>query len=269
MDSEQGAASLLESVKAHVNERLRSPFGGAFVIAWLAINWDKLLILFFSKKEVEDKVAFFSKSMSNNDGLWLPLFYAITGLISYYILSGLVIILFEIYGVLKRYIERKFDDYRWVEPDQYISWKRNSIRTIKDFQEIASDKLDKITNLESTVVALEAEKKSADGKLVELMSSSQLLNSNLLAAQNELSKAHQRIIDVQISTKREIEEENEISVRPIVELSGLLASDIMHLQALTRRADFFGEGSEPVKKTISSAKNLITAIDEKWPYQPF
>lgn len=125
MDGEQGATSLLESVKAHVNERLKSPFGGAFVIAWLVVNWEKLFVLAFSKETAEKRSSVFAGQMNNIDGLWLPLLYAGLGLVSYYVLSGLSVVLFEAYGVLRRYVEQRFDDYRWVPPSQYIEWKKS------------------------------------------------------------------------------------------------------------------------------------------------
>ena len=144
MDNEQGSTSLLESVKTHINERLKSPFGGAFVVAWVIVNWEKLFILILSKETAEKRAQVFSSQMDNFSGIWLPLFYAAAGLVSYYLFSGAAIVLFEAYGVLTRYIERKFDDYRWVPPSQYIEWKRESTKTIKDIQDVAADKLERI-----------------------------------------------------------------------------------------------------------------------------
>jgi len=43
-------------------ERMKSPFLGAFVFSWLGFNWQLLAILFFSKKEVEERILFINQN---------------------------------------------------------------------------------------------------------------------------------------------------------------------------------------------------------------
>lgn len=66
--------SFFESAK----ERLKNPMIGAFVIAWVAINWRFLAILFFSSKTIEQKIEFIELNYFNiNNNLWLPLAFAV------------------------------------------------------------------------------------------------------------------------------------------------------------------------------------------------
>lgn len=46
----------LQSLKQTINERIKNPFIGTFVIAWIAINWRPLSILFFSKDNIQQKI---------------------------------------------------------------------------------------------------------------------------------------------------------------------------------------------------------------------
>ena len=66
--------SFIESTK----ERLKNPMIGAFVIAWIAVNWRFLAILFFSSKKIEDKITFIEvKYFDLNYNLWIPLGFAV------------------------------------------------------------------------------------------------------------------------------------------------------------------------------------------------
>ena len=267
MDSEQGATSLLESVKAHVNERLRSPFGGAFVIAWIVVNWEKLFILVLSKESAEKRAETFSAQINNADGVWLPVCYAALGLISYYALSGLAIALFEAYGVFRRYVEQKFDDYRWVSPDQYIEWKRGSIKAIKDIQEIASDKLDKITALESAISALELKNRELLERSRGLELSEETLKADLLKSKGETVKARQAIEELRNSAKDEVREENKHLGDKLSDLSTSLRMELTRLQFLAKD-DAWKGGADLINDVFKAGMELTDAIDAQWADKP-
>lgn len=189
MDGEQGVSSLLESVKAHIDERLRSPFGGAFLISWIIVNWERIFLFIFSSITAEEKVAIIKNAPpSTHDLLWAPLGYAAIGLVSYYFLSSVAIALFETYGVVRRFIEQKFDSYRWVPPSKYIEWKKESIATIKDFQEVASDKFDKITDLEAKLLSMQAEVHGLKSEAKQLSFSEEKLKVELSIKSEEILK---------------------------------------------------------------------------------
>lgn len=267
MDSEQGATSLLESVKAHVNERLKSPFGGAFVIAWVAINWDKLFVLAFSEKSAEVRAKHFAEQMTNTDGLWLPVAYAALGLISYYMLSGLAIALFESYGVFKRYVEQKFDNYRWVPPDQYIEWKRSSIKAIKDIQEIASDKLDKITRLEGELSSLGLYNKELLEKNAALESLEQTLKADLLKANGEATKARHAIERIRGIARDEAKKENEEVFNALLILADDLRMKLTRFQLLAKN-DIWKGSADVIEAVFKSGIELVRAIEKHMNKRP-
>jgi len=48
--------ALLGSAKANVDERLKSPFAGAFLVSRVADNWQALLLSIFSRRSVEWRI---------------------------------------------------------------------------------------------------------------------------------------------------------------------------------------------------------------------
>ena len=135
-ESEISVSSLLGSIRNHVDERLKSPFVGAFVVSWVAHNWQEILVLTFSKKPIEEKISAVSASAANiGDVFWWPLFYAFVGIVGYYLISTAFFIVFEFYGIIRRFIERKFDSYRWVHPDSYMEYKKISNEKIQDLSD--------------------------------------------------------------------------------------------------------------------------------------
>lgn len=262
-DGEQGANSLLESVKAHVNERLKSPFGGAFVIAWIVVNWEKLFVLVLSNKDAETRSKIFADSMSGADGLWLPLLYAGFGLISYYILSGVAVFFFEVYGVLRRYIEQRFDDYRWVPPNQYIEWKRDSIKSIKEFQEIAADKIDKIVGLEKEKDALDFEINSLRQKIKELEFSEEKLKSELMRVKQDLANISRSRDEIIGEAESKFEIKNKIFFDYLRDLSMRLRTGMTRLEAL-EVSEETKVGAGIIKDVVRVGRELSDAIDEHW-----
>lgn len=55
-------------------ERVKSPFLGAFVFSWLGFNWQMLSILFFSKKDIEQRLEIINKAFDIGDYLLAPIF---------------------------------------------------------------------------------------------------------------------------------------------------------------------------------------------------
>jgi hypothetical protein len=113
--------SLGESLRAHVDERVRSPFAGAFVVAWVAINWQAVLILTFSSKSIEERIEFISKNhLSTQDTVWYPLGLAAAIAIGFYFSSASFSILAELYASVESLIAKFFDRIKWVSPEAYI-----------------------------------------------------------------------------------------------------------------------------------------------------
>lgn len=54
-------------------ERIKSPFLGAFVFSWIGFNWQMLAIIFFSKKEIEQRLEIVNKSFDISSYLFAPI----------------------------------------------------------------------------------------------------------------------------------------------------------------------------------------------------
>lgn len=55
----------LQSLKHTINERIKNPFVGTFVLAWSAINWRPLSVYFMSKQDIQGKIAEINKNYSD------------------------------------------------------------------------------------------------------------------------------------------------------------------------------------------------------------
>lgn len=55
----------LEPVKEAVNHKIRNPLFGGFVISWIFFNWDRLLIIIFSKDNVLERISIVNKIPDN------------------------------------------------------------------------------------------------------------------------------------------------------------------------------------------------------------
>lgn len=55
-------------------ERVKSPFLGAFVFSWIGFNWQMLAIIFFSKKDIEERLELINKSFDIGNYLLAPIF---------------------------------------------------------------------------------------------------------------------------------------------------------------------------------------------------
>lgn len=194
--------SLLGSVRTHIEDRLQSPFAGAFAIAWLVVNWKAVLILAFSASPIENRIDVLSKQyLSLDAGLWLPLWYAVIGVIGYYLVATAFLALYELYGMARRWVEIKFDKHRWVNPESYIRFKREMRRQIDDLSSLASDHTDRIeqlsldlANSEATISLREADIQQLQISLSRESDERAQLKQVLFVSQNTVQEA-QKVID--------------------------------------------------------------------------
>ncbi|PKC39250.1 hypothetical protein V461_21745 [Pantoea ananatis BRT98] len=87
---------LLDSLRMNINQRVKSPFYGAFIISWIIFNWKPVLILLFSKKDINIIIDELSKYNSSKFQFWYPV-----------LLTTVVITLLPLLGALYTY----FDSY--------------------------------------------------------------------------------------------------------------------------------------------------------------
>jgi hypothetical protein len=62
----------LEPVSSAMADRLRNPIYGTFILTWLASNWSRLFLVFFSEEKAEVRVAQFWAAIDLWNGLFFP-----------------------------------------------------------------------------------------------------------------------------------------------------------------------------------------------------
>jgi len=141
--------SFFESAK----DRLKNPIIGAFVIAWIAVNWRFLAILFFSGKTIEQKIEFIEANYFDiNFNLWIPLAFAV------------------FYVLILPYIMALFD---WVSQKGIAARKRISkehrLTDIQNRQEIAAEEwqLEKIKEGSPDIQAMKDKIQKLEIQLIE------------------------------------------------------------------------------------------------------
>ena len=141
-DREAGfLAGIGESIRAHVDERLKSPFAGAVVLAFLVLHWDDILLLAFSSRSIEARIAIASENVVWWQSVGTSVLLAFGIAIGFYLLSATFLVIVELYEWLKGRIERGFDAIRWVSPTDYMASKRRYGVQIRSLQDLASDNL--------------------------------------------------------------------------------------------------------------------------------
>jgi hypothetical protein len=54
------------SIKEAMNHKIKNPLFGGFIISWLFLNWDRLLIILFSKETIIEKISIIRKIPDNS-----------------------------------------------------------------------------------------------------------------------------------------------------------------------------------------------------------
>lgn len=150
------------SIKSHLDDRLKSPFAGAFVLSWVACNWQALLLLAFSESSIEERIkVLLSEHFSTWNTVWLPLLLAATIAIAFYVLSAGFYVLLQGYQSLQLQIDRWFDSKaKWLPPHRVIAQKRKFREQIAALEGMASDNANQVD--EANARAAEANQKAID-----------------------------------------------------------------------------------------------------------
>jgi hypothetical protein len=194
--------SLGESLRAHVDERVRSPFAGAFVVAWVAINWQAILILAFSSKPIEDRIDFVSKNyLSMQDTVWYPLGLAAVIAVGFYFSSAFFSILAELYASVESLIAKFFDRIKWVSPEAYIQRKKDLQSKISELQGLASDNLQLVEDEKKKTRDVSENILVIQGKLNDAISEIGIKNSLVLELRGEISDISARVSTAENAAK--------------------------------------------------------------------
>lgn len=265
VEPESLTQSLLGSVRSHLEDRLRSPFAGAFVLAWIAVNWKAILILAFSSKTIEQRIAVVIDQHfeASSVVLW-PLVYASAGLVAYYLASTVSLALFELYGVCRRSVERWFDQYRWVEPETYMALKQATRAQVAELTELASDHLHRLKKLEVELKELESKKqleedlrKQAESEKKSLASDVSTIRGIAEIAQLSLKNATEEVERCAVLQQR--------SQESLKEIANILDGVIPNLVERRGKASIFKLeeviGVDPARSTLKKP-NPLSEEDE-------
>jgi hypothetical protein len=66
------------SIKEAMNHKIKNPLFGGFIISWLFLNWDRLLIILFSKESIIEKISIIRKIPDNSILLGLNIHHSHT-----------------------------------------------------------------------------------------------------------------------------------------------------------------------------------------------
>lgn len=146
-------------------ERIQNPFVYAFVISWLAFNFQSILVLIFSSKNIEDKLSYINtQHYSISCVLWFPLSSAI-----FYTL-----ILPHITSITKRltknavkdtHISSSEEKVAIIDSDNDVAIAKLKSEQLKiDYSE-ANNKNNAIDNLQNTITRLQAQIAEAQSAL--------------------------------------------------------------------------------------------------------
>lgn len=259
--------SFFESAK----DRLKNPMIGAFVTAWIAINWRFLAILFFSSKKIEDKISFIeAKYFDLEHNLLIPLAYAI------------------FYVLILPYIMALFDwlSQKGIATRKLISTKHR-ITDIQHRQEIAAEEwqLEKIREGSPDIQAMKERIAKLELQLEEKDEVISNLSENVEAVENpiEEKKTTTRSKPTKRNQKTELQKESEkptterrynskeypimkdIVIRDLAKterewilIYALYSSDFG--KNIITRDDLLNKYSESNRKTDNRIKNLTNNI---------
>lgn len=160
-----------DSVRTHFDERFKRPFTGAFVLAWVVVNWEAIAIGLLSDSTAEDRILLLKTHyFVPENTLWWPLLYAFALIIGFYVLSTMFLAIREAYGVSSAWVERKFDPARWKTPREYIELKKSHMDSIKDLTALAGDNFVELNQAKSELAALTQKYSGIQQQLSERLS---------------------------------------------------------------------------------------------------
>jgi hypothetical protein len=225
-DAAQGfLAGIGSSIRAHVDERLKSPFGGAFIVAWLVLHWKGILVLALSDNSIEERILTVADQFDSFNSVFLSICLVFAIAVLYYILSSAFLTLAEGYEWLRRRIERKFDSVRWVSPADYMASKSRNMKKVADLSELAADNLTAIDRERS--LTLEAVEKQHE------------LQKHIASMQVEAS-------DVATKLRRQTDYSN-----------ALEATMSQALRSLKSQADYFDANLIDLNRTNERVRTLL------------
>jgi len=119
-----------DSIKAALNERVTSPFLGAFSICWLIVNWKIPVLILKSDLPIEQTIAQIENTNSVFNRLLIPLAIALVILFIYPWITFYVFRYFNIVDIKKR-IAKQNGDLRILKSKESLIQAEADLETMK------------------------------------------------------------------------------------------------------------------------------------------
>lgn len=151
----EASESLFDSLRSHVLERSKSPFAGAFLLAWFAVNWEAIFTLMLSTKSIEARIEFVRSAFTQGNTVWLPLAVSLVLMAGFYIGSLAIALLRHIYDLVRGVVARRFEGRGWIERSTHLAMKQAYLQRIEEAERLAADNKQEILEEKEKVVGFE------------------------------------------------------------------------------------------------------------------
>ena len=135
---------LQKSVKSSVEDRLRSPLFGAFILSWVTWNWKIFYSTFFVETErLGSGRIYYIEKLLNDTGNSIvgPLLSTIVIIVVLPFLKIGAYWVEEKFKIWRNEIAKEFSDKQWIPPDR-ANKLRNDLKILEDQNEVIIDKND-------------------------------------------------------------------------------------------------------------------------------
>ncbi len=195
---------ILNSFKDVTKERLKNPFIGSFIFAWIVFNWKPIIYIILSKDTIESRIQVISQYFSPiTNTLIYPLLFALIYII---VLPYLMWLFEELYikAIRERLNNKKQSDLERIERSIEITRRSLILENVKADYKETQELNDKIENLNIELGKRENEVK-------QLKSNLDRKNNDIYAIQ---TKVEERLVSNE--EKREFDNEYELFKKSIL-----------------------------------------------------
>ena len=210
---------LKKDVSAAVNDRIKSPLFGTFILTWIAWNWRIFYSTFFveSEKLGGGRLKFIEKLLADHtNSIWGPIFSTIIIICLVPFLRIGAFWVEESFKRMRNDLARKFSEKEWIPPAMATNLRRQVREQEDKYEDLLSKKDTQIAKMQVNIVDLEKSNASSlkeleairlDNKKIQLMAGDsdtlkqelelkiQELEGNTKKLENEVAKLQSELED--------------------------------------------------------------------------
>lgn len=175
---------VLEAMFKSSKERIRNPLIFSFIISWIIYNWNWILIMFYSKLTIEEKIDIVKPidGILWSLGFWYPLFFAFI----YTLVLPYLLILVD------NLTNHSFDGRKRASSDRRLIELKYSLKVVA-----AEVMLERERTEHKDISELNKQVKSAKERNAELLTEINNSNEKLLENEEEIKQLKQRIVELE------------------------------------------------------------------------